>query len=126
MAELDTTRAVIEELQDSGVQVVLDDFGTGYSSLARLGDLPISGLKIDRRFARGLGREPGVMPIVKAIADLARAYGLQVVVEGIEDGAALASLDELHCEFAQGYHLGRPAPPDEVEQLLAVPLVIGT
>ncbi len=126
MAELDTTRAAIEELQEAGVQVVLDDFGTGYSSLARLGDLPISGLKIDRRFARGLGREQGVMPVVKAIADLARAYGLQVVVEGIEDGAALASLDELHCEFAQGYHLGRPAPPDEVAQLLAVPLALGT
>ena len=122
MAELDTARAAIEELQSAGVQVLLDDFGTGYSSLARLGELPISGLKIDRRFARGLGRDPAVMPVVRAIADLARAYGLQVVVEGIEDGAALASVDELHCEFAQGYHLGRPAPPEQVEQLLAAPL----
>jgi diguanylate cyclase (GGDEF)-like protein len=122
MAELDTARAVIEELQADGVQVLLDDFGTGYSSLARLGELPITGLKIDRRFARGLGRDPTVMPVVRAIADLARAYGLQVVVEGIEDGAALASVDELHCEYAQGYHLGRPAPPEQVEQLLAVPL----
>jgi EAL domain-containing protein (putative c-di-GMP-specific phosphodiesterase class I) len=122
MAELDTARAAIEELQSAGVQVLLDDFGTGYSSLARLGELPISGLKIDRRFARGLGHDPAVMPVVRAIADLARAYGLQVVVEGIEDGAALASVDELHCEYAQGYHLGRPAPPEQVERLLAVPL----
>ena len=126
MADLDIARAVIEELQDSGVAVVLDDFGTGYSSLARLGELPISGLKIDRRFARGLGHDPSVMPVVRAIADLARAYGLRVVAEGIEDGAALASVDELHCECAQGYHLGRPAPPEEIEQLLAAPVGIGT
>ena len=125
MAELDTARAVIEELQAGGVQVLLDDFGTGYSSLARLGDLPISGLKIDRRFARGLGRDPAVMPVIRAIADLAHAYGLQVVVEGIEDAEALASVDELHCGYAQGYHLGRPAPPEVVEQLLTAPLSSG-
>jgi len=63
-----------------------------------------------------------VMPIVRAIADLARAYELPVVVEGIEDGAALASVDELRCEYAQGYHLGRPAPADQIQQLLAAPL----
>jgi diguanylate cyclase len=59
--------------------------------------------------------------VVSAIADLARAYGLEVVVEGIEDGDALASVDELRCEYAQGFHLGRPAPADVVEELLAMP-----
>jgi diguanylate cyclase (GGDEF)-like protein len=123
--ELDTARAVIEELKAAGVRVLIDDFGTGYSSLARLGELPISGLKIDRRFARGLGRDPRVLPVVRAIADLARAHGLTVVVEGIEDGDALACVDALRCEYAQGYHLGRPAPPEEIEQLLAMPLSVG-
>jgi EAL domain-containing protein (putative c-di-GMP-specific phosphodiesterase class I) len=123
--ELDTARAVIEELKAAGVRVLIDDFGTGYSSLARLGELPISGLKIDRRFARGLGRDPRVLPVVRAIADLARAHGLTVVVEGIEDGDALACVDALRCEYAQGYHLGRPAPPEEIEQLLAMPLSLG-
>ncbi len=87
MEELDTARAVLEQLDEFGVRVLIDDFGTGYSSLARLGELPISGLKIDRRFVRGLGRDPAVMPVIRAIADLARAYGLEVVVEGIEDGS---------------------------------------
>ena len=119
--ELDTARDVLEELKAAGVNVLIDDFGTGYSSLARLGELPISGLKIDRRFVSGLGRDPTVMPVVSAIADLARAYGLEVVVEGIEDGDALASVDELRCEYAQGFHLGRPAPADVVEGLLAMP-----
>jgi diguanylate cyclase (GGDEF)-like protein len=121
MEELDTARDVLEELKAVGVNVLIDDFGTGYSSLARLGELPISGLKIDRRFVRGLGRDPTVMPVVSAIADLARAYGLEVVVEGIEDGDALASVDELRCEYAQGFYLGRPAPADVVEELLAMP-----
>lgn len=122
MEELDTAREVLEELKAAGVNVLIDDFGTGYSSLARLGELPISGLKIDRRFARGLGRDPSVMPVVRAIADLARAYRLEVVVEGIEDREALASVDVLRCEYAQGFHLGRPVPADQIEQLLATPL----
>jgi c-di-GMP-specific phosphodiesterase len=126
MEELDTARAVLEELKRAGMQVVIDDFGTGYSSLARLGELPISGLKIDRRFARGLGRDPRVMPVVRAIADLAGAHGLDVVVEGIEDGAALATVDALHCEYAQGFHLGRPAPAEAVAALLTLPLATGT
>jgi EAL domain-containing protein (putative c-di-GMP-specific phosphodiesterase class I) len=66
-----------------------------------------------------------VTPIVRAIADLARAYGLKVVVEGIEDGAALASVDALRCEYAQGFHLGRPAPADVIEELLSVPPAVG-
>jgi EAL domain-containing protein (putative c-di-GMP-specific phosphodiesterase class I) len=121
MEELDTARTVLEQLSELGVRVLIDDFGTGYSSLARLGELPISGLKIDRQFVRGLGSDPTVMPVVRAIADLARAYGLEVVVEGIEDASALAGVDELGCEYAQGYHLGRPAPAAVIEGLLASP-----
>ena len=125
MEELETTREVLDELKAAGVHVLIDDFGTGYSSLARLGELPISGLKIDRRFARGLGHDPSVMPVIRAIADLARAYGLEVVVEGIEDREALATVDALRCEYAQGFHLGRPAPADLVEELLSLPLASG-
>ena len=75
---------------------------------------------------RGLGRDPAVMPVIRAIADLARAYGLEVVVEGIEDGFALAGVDELGCQYAQGYYLGRPAPAAAVERILATPLRAGT
>ena len=125
MEKLDSTRAALDRLVDDGVNVLIDDFGTGYSSLARLRELPISGLKIDRRFVMGLGVDPGVRPVVQAIADLARAYGLQVVVEGIEDAHALASVLELGCEYAQGYHLGRPEEPDTVAAKLAAPVPVG-
>ena len=126
MEELDTVREALEQLEEFGVQILIDDFGTGYSSLARLGELPISGLKIDQRFARGLGHDPAVMPVVRAIADLARAHGLVVVVEGIEDGEALSGVDALGCEYAQGYHLGQPEPAPVIEELLAVPLQAGS
>jgi c-di-GMP-specific phosphodiesterase len=125
MERLDSTRAALERLVDDGVTVLIDDFGTGYSSLARLGELPINGLKIDRRFVRGLGVDPAVRPVIKAISDLARAYRLEVVVEGIEDPDALNGAVELGCEYAQGYHLGRPAAADVVEALLIGPLPMG-
>ena len=118
MAELERVRATIAELRERGVCVMIDDFGTGHSSLARLGELPVDGLKIDRRFALGLGRDRRAAPVVAAIAELARVHGLEVVVEGIEDAAALGAVGELGCEHAQGYHLARPAEAEVIEALL--------
>jgi hypothetical protein len=54
------------------------------------------------------GGDPAVMPVIRAIADLARAYGLEVAVEGIEDGLALAGVDRLGCEYARGTTSGVP------------------
>jgi diguanylate cyclase (GGDEF)-like protein len=125
MEQLDTTRGTLERLVHAGVKVLIDDFGTGYSSIARLGELPISGLKIDKRFTLGLGTDPAVLPVVRAISDLARAYGLQVVAEGIEDESALRAVAELGCQYAQGFHLGPPVPADRIEELLARPLPAG-
>jgi c-di-GMP-specific phosphodiesterase len=124
MEKLDSTRASLDRLVDDGVNVLIDDFGTGYSSLARLRELPISGLKIDRRFVRDLGVDPAARPVVQAIANLARAYGLEVVVEGVEDAAALAIIVDLGCEYAQGYHLGRPGEPEAIEAQLTQPIPI--
>ena len=98
---------------------MIDDFGTGYSSLARLGELPITGVKLDRRFTSGLGTDATTRRVLRAIAELAGAYGLEVVAEGIEDAGALADVDALGCRFAQGFYIGRPAPAAATEVLLA-------
>jgi diguanylate cyclase (GGDEF)-like protein len=119
MEELDTTRAALADLRAAGVGVMIDDFGTGYSSLARLGELPITGLKLDRRFTSGLGVDPTMRRVLRAIAELAGAYGLEVVAEGIEDAGALADVEALGCRFAQGYYIGRPLPAAALESLLA-------
>jgi EAL domain-containing protein (putative c-di-GMP-specific phosphodiesterase class I) len=122
MHELDTTRSTLERLLASGVTVLIDDFGTGYSSLARLGELPINGLKIDRQFTRTLGSDPTARQVVRAIAELASAHRLDVVAEGIEDAQALAQVKACGCQFAQGFHLGRPAPAPAVEARLTTPV----
>jgi diguanylate cyclase (GGDEF)-like protein len=118
MRELDAAVATLERLSAFGVEVMIDDFGIGHSSLARLGELPISGLKVDRRFTAGLGRDPRARAVLAAIVGLARAYELPIVAEGIENAGALAIVEELGCEYAQGFHLGRPVAASVLEPTL--------
>jgi len=99
---------ILGELHSLGVRVSIDDFGTGYSSLAYLKDFPVDEIKVDRSFVAGMGthRKDGV--IVQAIVDLGHNLGLEVVAEGVEDGASLNMLQEMGCDLAQGYYLSRP------------------
>ena len=110
MQEMQHARQALEQLTDAGIRILIDDFGTGYSSISRLGHLPVSGLKIDNLFSSGLGVDPGAGRVVEAIADLAHALELSVVIEGIETADAKVAALALGCDYAQGYHLGRPAP----------------
>ena len=119
MEQLETARAALEQINALGVRVLIDDFGTGYSSIARLGELPIAGVKIDCSFTATLGEDQKAQRLVGAIADLAHALDLEVVVEGIESDAAHTAAGDLGCEFAQGYHLSRPVPSDELERVLS-------
>ncbi|WP_394360430.1 EAL domain-containing protein [Amycolatopsis sp. SB7-3] len=105
---------VLTSLRDLGVSLAIDDFGTGYSSLAQLQRLPLDTLKIDRTFVIGIAESRDAAAIVKSIIAMAHAVDLIVVAEGVEDEEQLAVLRELHCDQAQGFHLGRPAPPDEL------------
>ncbi|HWH93441.1 MAG TPA: EAL domain-containing protein [Baekduia sp.] len=108
--------ALLERLRELGVALVLDDFGTGWSSLARLSQLPIGGLKVDRSFVADIDGRGG--PIVDAIVRLARAFALPVVAEGVETTDQLAALRALGCELAQGFLFARPLPADEVTSLV--------
>lgn len=99
----------IEELRSYGIQVAMDDFGTGYSSLARLKDLQIDYLKLDRLFIVGLIEEDG-QEIIKPLISLANALGKKVIAEGIETEEQFDILKKLGCSFGQGYFLSRPMP----------------
>jgi diguanylate cyclase (GGDEF)-like protein/PAS domain S-box-containing protein len=109
---------ILKEFTDLGVRLSIDDFGTGYSSLAYLRMLPIHALKIDRAFVVDMSRGEQDAVIVKSIIGLAHNLGLQVIAEGVEDAATLALLSQLQCDLAQGYHLGRPQPAAQLEQLM--------
>jgi EAL domain-containing protein (putative c-di-GMP-specific phosphodiesterase class I) len=92
--------------------VSLDDFGTGYQSNAQLSRLPVDVVKIDRRFvAAATASERSLLELmVKA----AHAFGAEVVAEGVEREDQLELARSLGCQYAQGFHLGRPAPADQL------------
>jgi EAL domain-containing protein (putative c-di-GMP-specific phosphodiesterase class I) len=113
-AMADSRRAVatLEALRALGVRVAVDDFGAGYSSLARLRDLPLDALKIDRAF---LGTPGGKgEAILSAVVELARGLDVPTVVEGVETIEQLALLRRIGATCAQGYLLARPMAPEDV------------
>jgi EAL domain-containing protein (putative c-di-GMP-specific phosphodiesterase class I) len=107
------------ELRAMGVRLDLDDFGTGYSSLAYLHQFPIDTLKIDRSFVQRIGETAEALEIVNTILALAKNLDMEVVAEGVETEQQLRLLRELHCAYAQGYHLSRPIDCTQFEALLA-------
>ena len=111
MADPESGAVDVARLSALGVRIAIDDFGTGYSSLAYLKKLPVDELKIDRSFVSDMCRRRERSRIVRSTIDLAHNLGLRVVAEGVEDAATWQLLIELGCDEAQGYHLGRPAPP---------------
>jgi EAL domain-containing protein (putative c-di-GMP-specific phosphodiesterase class I) len=113
---VDTRRAshVLHSLRLLGVGVSIDDYGTGYSSLARLRDLPVTELKLDRSFIANIEHDPRTAEIVRSTVQLTHSLGLLLVAEGVETSAALELLREMGCDTGQGYHLGRPVPAPRV------------
>ena len=112
----DPTRAakLLGRLQKIGVRVSIDDYGTGYSSLARLRELPVNELKLDRSFLSGITSDARAAAIVRSTVDLAHSLGLTIVAEGIETGEDQEMLRALSCDLGQGYHLARPLPADQL------------
>jgi diguanylate cyclase (GGDEF)-like protein len=114
MADPTRAVAVLHQLRDLGVRLSVDDFGTGYSSLSYLQRLPVQEVKIDRSFVTGLSTESENVAIVRAIIDLGRHLGLEVVAEGVEDAATWDLLNSMQCDLVQGWHLARAMPTREL------------
>jgi diguanylate cyclase (GGDEF)-like protein len=104
-------RQVATDLEEVGVALSIGNFGTGYSSLSYLSHLPISKLKIDRSFVRGMVESKRQRIIVGATIELAHGLGIEVVAEGVEDAQTLDLLRELGSDFVQGFHIGLPVEP---------------
>lgn len=101
-----------------GVVISIDDFGTGYTSLAYIRRLPVSEIKIDKSFVANMLTDEGDATIVRSVIELGHNLGLKVVAEGVENQAVLHRLVDIGCDYAQGYHIGRPAPREELEAWL--------
>ena len=118
MAHLEENVRTLQRIGELGVRVAIDDFGTGYSSLAYLRQLPIDKLKIDRSFLRELEGNPDDATIVQTIGAMARALGLRVAAEGVENAAQLERLRALGCDEWQGHHCSAPVDAAGFEKLL--------
>lgn len=104
----------LEACQQLGVQFSLDDFGTGYSSLSYLKRLPTQAIKIDKSFVRDILHDQDDLALTRAVIGLARAFGRQVIAEGVETVEHGEVLMGLGCDVAQGYGIARPMPAAEV------------
>ncbi|MCP3749157.1 bifunctional diguanylate cyclase/phosphodiesterase [Pseudomonas sp. SBB6] len=109
----------LEACQRLGVQFSLDDFGTGYSSLSYLKRLPTRTIKIDKSFVRDILHDQDDLALTRAVIGLARAFGRQVIAEGLETVEHGQLLMGLGCDIAQGYCIARPMPAEQVVDWVA-------
>jgi EAL domain-containing protein (putative c-di-GMP-specific phosphodiesterase class I) len=125
MTDPERALQLLQDLKRLGLEIAIDDFGTGYSSLSYLKRFPADTVKIDRSFIRGLPSDADDVAITQAVIAMAHSLGLSVVAEGVETAEQLSLLRDLRCDQAQGYHLGRPMPADDLAaRLEALPFAL--
>ena len=108
----------IRELKDLGITISLDDFGTGYSSLNYLINLPLSKVKIDRSFIKGMGKQDEFKSLVRLIIDIAHSLQLPVISEGVENEEELEILKQMDIDNIQGYYFSKPISKEDALLLI--------
>ena len=109
----------MQKLRFAGIHVSIDDFGTGYSSLAHLLELPVDGVKIDRRFVSGIDVDPAATNLTTAILGLSDSLKLTCVAEGVEQPYQRDRLEELGCRAFQGWLFSAAVTSEEILAMLA-------
>ncbi len=113
MDDRSLSRVDAATIRQLGVGLSVDDFGTGHSSLVRIQQLPVSEIKIDRRFVSGLGRDPSSPILIRSIIDLGRNLGHTIVAEGVERELEADLLRGMGCPVAQGHLYSPTVPADQ-------------
>ena len=106
----DTIVRNLRAFAEQGFKIDLDDFGTGHASIANIKRFAVARIKIDRSFVTQIDRDMEQQKIVSAIVTLADRLDLETLAEGVETQAELAVLQQLGCQHAQGFGIGRPMP----------------
>jgi len=112
------TIAVLMALKARGVTMALDDFGKGYSSMARLKNLPIDILKIDRSFLAHVADDANDATIVESLVNVGHGLGKKVVAEGVETAEQLSFLENIGCDAAQGFFIKHPMAASDIPHWL--------
>lgn len=116
MGDSVATQDLLDRITATGVRIALDDYGTGYSSLGYLKSYPVSAVKIDRSFIKGIGADSVSGIIVRAIVELSKALQLEIVAEGVETADQAHLLHEMGVNYLQGFLYGKPMPAGELLQ----------
>ena len=114
----------LARLRLAGFGLSLDDYGTGYASMEMLKTMPVTEVKVDRRFVHGAAHDPKATAVLGSLLELASGLSLAAVAEGVETLEDLALLEALECPFAQGYVIAKPMSGDDLfawAQRLAAP-----
>ncbi|MCZ0926675.1 EAL domain-containing protein [Halomonas janggokensis] len=114
MQDINAAARTLDELSRLGVSIAIDDYGTGYSSLAQIKRLPVNELKIDKSFVLKLDSQEDDLTIVRSTIEMGHSLGLSIVAEGVENAASAALLNDLGCDYLQGYWIAKPMPSDQV------------
>ncbi|MBN0985939.1 putative bifunctional diguanylate cyclase/phosphodiesterase [Amphritea pacifica] len=116
------SRTILSELRALGISLALDDFGTGFTAFRQLINYPADCLKIDRSFVNDLfSANVARHKMVRIIEELAELYELRVVAEGVETQEQLDYLQQIGCDWVQGYFLSRPLSWPEMLSLMSNP-----
>lgn len=118
MEDISTAAQHLLSLRRSGALIAIDDFGTGYSSLSYLKSLPLDKIKIDKSFVQDLLDDDDDATIVRAIIQLGKSLGMQVIAEGVETAEQEAYIIAQGCHEGQGYLYSKPLPARELTAFL--------
>jgi diguanylate cyclase (GGDEF)-like protein len=102
---------LMRSIQEIGCRFALDDFGSGFASYAYLRQLPVDDVKIDGAFIRDIAYSREDQIFVRAVTEMAHGMGKRVIAEFVENEEIVRVLRDIGVDFAQGYHIGRPAMP---------------
>lgn len=112
----DACNSMIEKLRARGFLVGLDDFGSGYSSLNMLQNIQADILKLDMGFLQKMDQWERGKQIIKLVINLAKSLNMEVVAEGVETAEQVRYLQELQCDYLQGFFFSDPISVDEFEK----------
>ncbi len=118
MEDISTAAQHLLSLRRSGALIAIDDFGTGYSSLSYLKSLPLDKIKIDKSFVQDLLDDDDDATIVRAIIQLGKSLGMQVIAEGVETAEQEAYIISEGCHEGQGYYYSKPLQARELAAFL--------
>jgi EAL domain-containing protein (putative c-di-GMP-specific phosphodiesterase class I) len=113
----DEELGILRELRQLGVSISVDDFGMNYSSLSYLKRFPVTKIKLDQSFVRGIQTDEKDRAMIKTMIFLAQSFGMEIIAEGVESLAEAQFLMENGCSQIQGYYF---YPPIEVDQIMEI------